>query len=57
MDQTRPMLEGVLNEGYVNIMRYKLPDVVTHRGVLQMVYCECVAIVNYGFVSVSYLLY
>lgn len=26
MDQTRPELEGVLNEGTVNHMRYKLPD-------------------------------
>lgn len=26
VDQTRPELEGVLNEGTVNHMRYKLPD-------------------------------
>ncbi|CAM9090943.1 unnamed protein product, partial [Laminaria digitata] len=37
-DQTRPKLEGVLNDGHVTHMRYKLPDISCDHAVLQMAY-------------------
>ena len=39
-DQTRPDLGGVLDEGVVNHMRYKLPDITCGHAVLQMAYRE-----------------
>ena len=42
-DQTRPKLEGVLNDGHVTHMRYKLPDISCDHAVLQMAYRECYA--------------
>lgn len=40
VDQTRPMLEGVLNDGTVNHMRYKLPDIECDHAILMMRYRE-----------------
>lgn len=40
VDQTRPELEGVLNEGNVAHVRYKLPDIVCEHAILQMAYRE-----------------
>lgn len=37
-DQTRPELEGVLNDGSVMHMRYQLPDITCEHAVLQMRY-------------------
>ncbi|CAM9480330.1 unnamed protein product [Sphacelaria rigidula] len=37
-DQERPEMDGVLNEGYINHMRYQLPDITCERCVLQTRY-------------------
>lgn len=39
-DQERPEMEGVLNDGYINHMKYQLPDIVCDRCILQMRYRE-----------------
>ncbi|CAM9637939.1 unnamed protein product [Ectocarpus sp. 4 AP-2014] len=38
VDQTRPELEGVLMDGTVNHMRYKLPEIETTHAILMMRY-------------------
>lgn len=40
VDQTRPELEGVLNDGNVMHMRYKLPNIACDHAILMMRYRE-----------------
>lgn len=40
VDQTRPELEGVLMDGTVNHMRYKLPEITCDHAILMMRYRE-----------------
>lgn len=47
VDQTRPALEGVLMDGTVNHMRYKLPEITCDHAILMMRYRE------YGVASIS----